>query len=163
MTGYHFKTQFADGLAYEAALDRFFGRWYTIRRVGRDLERIGIDRIFRDANNVLSTVQYKGDDAAARTGNFFVETVSVDTDQTPGWIYTTCANYFVHYIPSKARATVYETLKLRDAFQTVWSKLYPSRAVANLRDGQVAYHTHGVLVPLTVAEAIALKQFEVTT
>src|SRR5690606_23251114 len=95
---YQFDAQHADGLAGEAFLDALFSRWYRIRPASAAQQRRGIDRWFRTATRRLA-VEYKTDHTAARTGNAFVETVSVDTAHKPGWAYTSQADYLVYYIP----------------------------------------------------------------
>ena len=95
---YQFDAQHADGLAGEAFLDALFSRWYRIRPASAAQQRRGIDRWFRTTTRRLA-VEYKTDHTAARTGNAFVETVSVDTAHKPGWAYTSQADYLVYYIP----------------------------------------------------------------
>lgn len=143
---YQFDAQHADGLAGEAFLDALFSRWYRIRPATAAQQRRGIDRWFRTATRRLA-VEYKTDHTAARTGNAFVETVSVDTTHKPGWIYTSQADYLVYYIPPDGLVYVLRFAVLRRELAR-WVALYPVRRIPN-----EGYHTHGLLVALWEFEA----------
>lgn len=83
--------QFADklreGMAHEATLDSVFRRMgYTVEPVGMDAQRRGVDRLMvSPGTRRVVRVEYKADSVASRTGNAFIETVSVDTANKPGW------------------------------------------------------------------------------
>jgi hypothetical protein len=98
---YDFATQLAIGKQAEAVLDLFFADKFLIAEATQAQERQGIDRLFLDrANNDVCTVQYKCDWKAGKTGNAFVETVSVDRQGKKGWAYTSQADRLIYYIPS---------------------------------------------------------------
>jgi len=145
---YQFDAQHADGLAGEAFLDALFSRWYRIRPASAAQQHRGIDRWFRRDKRRLS-VEYKTDTTAARTGNAFVETVSVDITHTLGWAYTSQADYLAYYIPPDGLVYIIRFDVLRSQLPR-WERRYPVRRIAN-----EGYHTQGLLVALREFEACA--------
>lgn len=140
-----FMTSLQNGERGERTLDTFFATRYHIAEADRDQQRQGIDRIFTDrTTGVRITVEYKTDYMASRTGNAFVETISVDTEYRLGWAIAAMADWLIYYLP--ATRTLYRVpmVTIRTNLPC-WIAAYPSRTVAN--DG---YATHGLLVPLEV-------------
>ena len=78
MTVYGFAEKLAQGEAGERYLDSLWSDRWTVGKAGRDDQRRGIDRwlINRETGRRVA-VEYKTDATAGRTGNAFVETVSV--------------------------------------------------------------------------------------
>lgn len=151
MTVYNFATQLQRGEHYEAELDRFFSTWYDIRKVDREQQRRGIDRIFtRKDNGVVYQIEYKSDLTASKTGNAFVETVSVDTANKPGWAHSSQADYLIYYLPKDLLIYVIAFTELRKQLSR-WCA-YRSRRIPNN-----GYHTVGLLVPLDEFEQIATQ------
>ena len=140
---YIFGTQKARGDAGELFLDRWFAVQFEVQPATPQEQRQGIDRIFthRQTGQRLA-VEYKTDYKAARTGNAFIETVSVDTAGKAGWAYQSQAAYLVYYIPGDGLIYVISLGVLRRELSR-WVRAYPHRAAQN-----PAYATHGVLVPL---------------
>ena len=153
---YDFQTQFKEGKVAEAAMDNFFQQWYEITPVSRDAERKGVDRIFTHKDDGRKyVVEYKADSVAAKTGNVFVETVSVDTSNKLGWAYTSYAQLLIVYIPPKGDIFVCH-MSLVKGLLPVWTKLYPLKSSQN--DG---YKTWGVLVPLHEIRNTAWQIFKI--
>lgn len=139
---YTFDIQKARGEAGEQFLDRWFAAWYEIRPATRAEQRRGIDCIFtRRQTGKHLAVEYKTDYKAARTGNAFIETVSVDTLGKAGWAYSSQADY-IYYIPGDGLIYVITLEVLRRELPR-WVREYPLRAAQN-----EGYATHGMLVPL---------------
>lgn len=155
---YHFDTQLASGQDDEAVLDAFFARFYEIEPASMELQRIGIDRLFTArSNGIRKSVEYKSDVTAGRTGNAFIETVSVDTAGKKGWALTCCAQYLVYYIPPTGVAYVFPVTLIKEQLPR-WlaePERYPVREIPNVRNGQ-AYKTHGLLVRLSELEPWAI-------
>lgn len=148
---YQFTTQLAEGITGEDHLDQKFAAWYTITPATRGEQRQGIDRWFtRRTNGEKISVEYKTDRTAGRTGNAFIETVSVDTAHKPGWAYTSQARYLIYHIPDPEATYILPMATIRYRIDT-WRKTYPERRIPN--DG---YHTVGTLVPLDELEKIAV-------
>jgi len=149
---YDFATKLHEGQKHEQFIDEFSGKWYAIREATRDEQRRGIDRIFTEKKTgIVTTVEYKADTTASRTGNAFVETVSVDTANKPGWAYTSQANWLLYYLPQDGLIYLWEFATLRRHLPR-WVKQYPARAIPNK-----GYKTHGVLVPLAEFEQFCDK------
>jgi len=87
-------------------------------------------------------VEYKTDHTAARTGNAFIETISVDSEQKAGWAFTSQADVVLYYVPGRDQVYVLRTTAVRSRLP-FWLQACEVRQVPN--DG---YHTHGLLVPL---------------
>jgi hypothetical protein len=151
MTKFTDKQQFKTGKEVEAYLDDYFSRrgWQIERTT--DHEERGLclgDRHYRQPGMHLY-VEYKSGIQTFYTGNVFLETVSVDTENKPGWVYTCKADYIFYaallngeiliMLPNKLRAEI-EALKRR------------FRTVKTSKGQNETYNTHGVIVPLEYAE-----------
>jgi hypothetical protein len=148
---YAFKEQLAKGEKSENKLDRFFAEWYDIKLVGMTEQRQGIDRIFtKKATGEILKIEYKTDWTARKTHNAFVETISVDTTNKPGWAHSSQADYLIYYIPGDELIYIITFVSLRMRLP-VWKK-FPVRSIPNR-----GYNTIGLLVPLCEFERIALE------
>ena len=104
----------------------------------------------RSAPHEVLYVEYKSDRTAERTGNAFVETVSVDTANKPGWAHSSQADWLMYLVPGQCEALyIIRMADLRQRLAT-WQATYQQRRIPN--DG---YHTVGLLVPLHEFETIA--------
>lgn len=159
MASYTFGAQYTVGAVGEQALDQYFSRWYDIKLATRDEQRRGIDRVFVNRQNGQeTTVEYKTDITAGRTGNAFVETVSVDTIGKPGWAYTCQARILIYHIPDPETIYVLPMARIRQNVDA-WRSKYPERRIPNLSAQGNPYNTVGVLVPLDEFERIALTVY----
>lgn len=144
---YAFDEQLVVGATGEQRLDTAFGQWYDIAPATQAEQRQGIDRIYlRRKDGARFRVEYKTDHTAARTGNAFVETISVDTTNKPGWAYTSQADVLLYYIPGDELVYVWRLSKLRRHLER-WQTTYATRRIPNK-----GYATHGILVPLSEFE-----------
>lgn len=160
-TTYELPKQLAIGRNGEVRLDKYYGKWFDIRPVSRELERIGIDRIFisKDPNNKMSTsVQYKSDDRAAKSDNMFLETISVDTKNILGWAYTLCAQVIIYFVPPHNTAYRLTALTLKNLVP-VWVERYGNslQSIKNTDSRGEIYFTKGILVPLAELSHNAFK------
>lgn len=139
--------QFVRGKNHEYDLDQYFrGQGYAVSQTSYHEERelkLG-DRIF-EKDGQRFYVEYKSDESASRTGNAFVETISVDTTHTPGWAFTCQADYIFYYLPLESRIYVYVPATLQSVLKD-WQKRYPTCSTS--KGQNKGYKTHGVLVPL---------------
>lgn len=154
MSVYSFFERLGFGQQGESFLDKHFSKWYDIKPATRAQQRKGIDRIFT-ANGRSYKVEYKCDATAARTGNAFVETVSVDSAGKPGWALTCSADFIIYYIVGIGPAYVIKPGEIKKRVKR-WEGQYQSRKVPNNKGGK-KYNTIGVLVPLSEFEAIAYQ------
>jgi len=153
---YDFNRQLAEGEQGEAYLDDFLRqRGHSVRDATRDEQRQGIDRVITTRQGKVMRVEYKTDQTATRTGNAFVETVSVDTAGKMGWALTSQADYLIYYVPER----VIYVLPLKSVHWALpgWMRDYPARTASNR-----GYDTHGVLVPLEVLAEFAVQTFPLT-
>ena len=108
----------------------------------------GIDAtLYRDGEQ-HATIQVKGDERAADTGNLFLETVSVEHAGLEGGSFDTQAEWIIYVLPHLTVGWVFWTDQLQAAVRE-WQKHYPERQVQN--DGWV---TLGIAVPLHVVDRV---------
>lgn len=143
---YQFGQQLSVGAMHEGEIDRFAVSilHVKIRPATPEQQCMGIDRIWARRDGRQQSVEYKADIAAARTGNLFVETVSVDAAGRPGWAYTSLAQLLVQYVPGLARVIISRMMTVKERLPG-WLASYPLQPVPN-----EGYNTVGVLVPLEI-------------
>ena len=145
------KVQFHQGKAIEAFLDEFFRNdgWQIEPTTAYEERALCLgDRHFaREGFDCL--VEYKSGLQTFYTGNVFLETISVDTQRKPGWVFTCRADFIFYaallngkiliFVPDDLRARIEE---LKRCFKTVQTG----------KGQNSGYKTHGVIVPLAYAE-----------
>jgi hypothetical protein len=77
------------------------------------------------AHGTQVAVEYKTDWTASRTGNAFVETVSVDQAGKSGWAYTSTATYLMSYIPGDNLLYILTFATLHQQLPR-WLRTYPT-------------------------------------
>ena len=143
---YQMQKQLVRGEKAEALLDEHFSDRFKIILASRAEQRSGIDRIFEArAGAKQYTVEYKTDWTAGRTHNAFIETVSVDTMNVPGWAYTSQAEWLIYYVPDDETIYLVRFADLRKHIEEWIEQFGPEKFIPN--DG---YYTRGVAVPLDV-------------
>ena len=153
-----FRRSLAYGKKHEATLDTFFGRNWTITPLTLNQERAGLgDRQFcRDGDKYL--IEYKSDETASRTGNAFIETVSVDTTDKPGWAITCKADFIFYYLPLDNLIYVISPETIR-ANLKLWQNKY--QTVPTGKGKNDGYRTWGIKLPLYELEQAASKVISV--
>ena len=147
---YDFQKKLREGQRHERFLDDYYRAKFAIEPATMADERRGIDRFFTDRRTGRRyAIQYKADTTAARTGNAFVETVSVDTTGAPGWVHSCQADFIVYYIVGKGPAYVVRPGDIRKRLKR-WEREFPLRTIANN-----GYITVGIVVTLDEFERIA--------
>lgn len=145
-----FKEQLAVGQKSEHFIATLFTSAFKVEFAGMAQQRQGIDFIFTDrVSGAVRLVELKTDWTAAKTGNAFIETVSVDVDSKLGWVYTSRADWLLYYVPGLDMLYRINFDELRDELPN-WLKWHPVRKIPNQ-----GYNTHGLLVPLVELERIA--------
>lgn len=160
MPPHNWETTLKAGEQGEAILDKYFEQWYWIVSVDSKGQRSGIDRIFTcKATGRVYTVEYKTDMRAAETGRAFIETVSVDNVEKPGWALTSRAQVLVYYVPPLLKAYLLSMFELKQRLPT-WQKAYLMGTAKN-----EGYNTRGLLVPLTELESfdVPSSPYAITT
>ena len=142
---YDFKTQLNKGKSGEKILDNKFSDRFIIKEASLDEEKKkGYDRIFISKNNseTVLLIEYKTDYLAHKTGNAFIETISMDSYNRKGWAYTSQADYLFYFVVKDLLLYIIRMNKVKELVSE-WIKEYPVRKSVNN-----GYNTHGVLVPL---------------
>jgi hypothetical protein len=131
--------------------------WRISGEVPREMERLGIDRVWiHRKTGRRHTVEYKHDTLAHKTGNAFVETESVE-GKKKGWSYTSCAQVLVYYVVGGEYAFICRMDEVERRLKG-WELFYPAKAATTVdkRTGE-SYRTLGVCVPLPVFRSAASK------
>jgi hypothetical protein len=155
---YTFDEQLRLGKLGEAELDAHFAATYAIEPASRFEERHGIDRWFT-RNWKTFGVEFKTDFLTHRTGNAFVECVSVARDGAaprPGWVYSTAADLVVYYARGYGEALLLTPDALRAALAGRWAR-YPERACQN-----PGYRSQGRLVPWVELRRLAKSSAKIS-
>lgn len=143
--------QFTNGKAVEAFLDEYFGKaGYTIRQTTPHEERVLClgDRQF-GLNGGAFFVEYKSGIQTFYTGNIFLETVSVDAVNKPGWVYTCQADFVYYACLLNGKILVFKPEQLRTKIIGLKQQF---REVKTGKGQNSGYNTHGLIVPLVYAE-----------
>lgn len=115
------------------------------------------DRHYRRGDDHL-LIEYKSGIQTAVTGNVFLETISVDTADKPGWVYTCKADYIFYGALDNQKILIFRPDTLRERMTEMAGRY---RTVSTSKGQNVGYRTHGVIVPLAIAEQeLAAKVIE---
>lgn len=151
MTDFLKTQQWKSGSAVADFLDAYFAaRGWSITPTTPDEERrlcLG-DRHFRRGETHWH-VEYKSGIQTGYTGNIFLETVSVDTRNKPGWVITCRADLIVYAALLNHKLLIFTPDTLRDALPGLRQQF---REVATGNKQNNGYQTHGLIVPLAYAE-----------
>ena len=151
---FDFQTQLKQGFEGEAEITAYLTAqgWHCTKST-RDQERQGIDLI--STKNLESrTIEIKTDHCATKTGNAFIETVSVKQGNRiikQGWAYTCQADFLFYYLPLDLIAYVYQPSVLQ-TYVELWGRKYRQVSVPNK-----GYITQGIIVPLWELENTAIE------
>lgn len=145
------RPQFKQGKEVEAFLDEYF-RWrgwaiYPMSDYDERTLHLG-DRYFVNEEQVLK-IEYKSGIQTGYTGNLYLETVSVDVLNVPGWVYTSQADYIMYAALLNERILIFRPGRLRAAIEHLRAQFREVATSHNQNDG---YNSQGVLVPLAYAE-----------
>lgn len=145
------KTQFRQGKDVEAWLDDFFKkRGWDIKQTTPHEERtlcLGDRRFTKSPYHYL--IEYKSGIQTFYTGNVFLETISVDTQNKPGWVYTCRADFIFYAALLNKKILIFIPEKLRQQIRELKTQFREVPTRHNQNDG---YNTHGVIVPFVYAE-----------
>lgn len=145
-----FHDQLAHGQRGEDALDRWVHQRFGTAPQPVELaqQRQGIDRQVGEL-----TVEYKTDSQGHRTGNGFIETISVDRTGKPGWLWTTQADWVIYWLPGDGRGWLLSPLAMRERAWE-WTRRFRIKVSSN-----PSYHSYGLLVPLSELDEVATETF----
>jgi hypothetical protein len=144
--------QFKNGKDVERFLDEFLSaRGWRVEVLSPHEERIlhlGDRRLHR--GNQTTLIEYKSGIQTFYTGNVFLETISVDSTGAPGWVYTCKADWIVYAALLNSKLLWFLPDTLRGRIEELKRRF---RTVKTGKGQNVGYDTHGVIVPLAVAES----------
>lgn len=157
---YRFETQNKIGREGEKRLDAFFSRWFHILDVPQIMQDEGVDRIFWNlSDRGFSTIEYKTDKEAGRTGNAFVELIGDNVRNRPGWAVKSCAQWLAYLVADTGVCYVIQVRRLQSRLKQ-WETQYPIRTSDN--HGRLGpYQGVGILVPLHEFQKIAERVYSV--
>jgi hypothetical protein len=155
------KDQFKNGKDVEAWLDSFFrSRGWIITQTTPHEERVlclGDRHFIKERITLL--IEYKSGIQTCYTGNIFLETVSVDTQNKPGWVFTCRADYIFYAALLNGEILIFTPDHLRESIPELRRLFREVKTAHNQNDG---YNTHGLIVPLRYAEEhLALKIIDI--
>lgn len=153
---YNFGRQHRQGKDAEQFIYQQFQEYFNVIPAPGYLQDQGVDFTFTDRRNGQTwKVELKTDQVAYRTGNAFIETVSVSraSGSLPGWAHSSQADWLLYFIPQTRKIYRIALTRLR-AELSLWEQRYPSRTIPNA-DRRGAYDTIGLLVPLTELQQIS--------
>jgi hypothetical protein len=142
--------QYRNGKNVEAFLDQYFRlRGWSIRPTTSYEERVLClgDRHFSKADMTF-LIEYKSGLQTAATGNLFLETVSVDRVNKPGWVYTCQADFIFYAALLNQKILIFRPHTLRRQIDMLKSRY---REVSTKKQQNDGYNTLGVLVPFGYA------------
>ena len=145
---YDFIKSLPEGEERERILDDYYSKWFKIKKVSMEIQKSGVDRIFTHPDGYKFTVEYKGDNRGHETGNVFIETVSVDTNNTLGWAYTACAQVLYYWIMGLHTVYIMDMMRLKRILP-LWIDKYGDKIKSIENDG---YYTKGFPIPISVFE-----------
>jgi len=163
---YDFSEQLAKGKTSELLVDTYYSDRFDIYPVDIDLERRGIDRIYRSrATGQVYLVEVKADSKTFTTGNMFVETCAYGgyddggefVCRKKGWAYMSEATLLMYLIVhplstiGSGELCIFKPARIRGRMEE-WTDKYSSVSVRNK-----GYQGRGLLVPMTVAKEHAEK------
>lgn len=149
--------QFKSGKDVERFLDEYFSNDFEITQTSARQERtlyLG-DRIFKHRKTGRKYfVEYKSGIQTFYTGNIFLETISVDSENKPGWLYTCKANFLLYATLLNGFILLFIPKLLREQISQL-RRRYPEKATS--KGQNEGYNTHGLVVPLNDAKELASK------
>lgn len=155
------KEQFKRGSDVAQWLDLFLERLnFSVTPTSYEEERklfLG-DRKIVSPRGEVYYVEYKSGIQTYYTGNVFLETASVDTENKPGWVYTCQADFILYAALLNGKILVFRPPCLREVIEELRAQ-FPERKTSHGQNK--GYCTHGILVPLEVAEGLAHRVLNV--
>ena len=145
---HEFHDKLNEGKVGERTLDMLFREFYRIEPATLAEEKaFGFDRTFTCKQTGRRwTVEYKTDARAGDTGNAFIELVSNNKTDAPGWALHSVAQLLMYYVPPARKVFALDVNSIKDRLPA-WEKEYPRAQVVNH-----GYITEGLLVPLDEVE-----------
>lgn len=151
-----FKNDLLRGDKGEAILDKYYQKYFIIKPVTAQEQRLGIDRIYtHKLLRYCYSVEYKTDFRAHQTGNVFIETWS-DKGKKRGWATSSLSQMLVYYVPgiNTAYQTTMLTIKSKIA---EWLQSYNEISVQNNTNGNT-WASAGLAIPIPLFEKLCHRK-----
>ncbi len=153
MTIHDFKTSLDRVVPEEKRLDEYLRKkGWSVTYVNLTDQRRGIDRVIERPDE-LTTVEYKVDYKAEKTGNAYIETVSVSRPFKLGWVKTCQADWILYTVIGPESSVLWlrpdELLKNLSEWQ---------ETCRTVRCQNINYWGEGVLVPLAEVRNVAAME-----
>lgn len=165
MSSYDFNRQHSFGKDAEQFIYQAFQTRFNVIPAPGYLQQAGVDFTFTDRlTSTVFKVELKTDTRAHRTGNAFIETVSIDREgqqPRPGWAFTSEADFLLYFVPYSMPRRIYR-VALSDLREQIsrWQADYEERRIPNTDAARGNFNTVGILVPLDKLSAIAQEVIE---
>lgn len=146
-----FNTSNAIGKRGEALTKQYLDDkgWLTLDTASHKLfQQLDIDLVL-EKDGVVYTVDVKTDRHVSK--NFFIETISNDTKQTPGCIYVTKADFWFYYFEETDTCYVFKPAEM---IKHIEANTFRQVSHATSIGGKDIYKSHGVLVPIISAPIV---------
>jgi len=154
MNGFTKTNQWKSGEEVASFLDNLLKSYgYSVAPTTAEEERVRClgDRKITKRERTLY-VEYKSGIQTHYTGNVFIETISVDTANKSGWLYTCKADWLLYACILDGCVLCFRPDSLRDR---LCARMSDFRTTSTSHDQNKGYRTHGILVPLREAISIA--------
>ncbi|SRR5258708_7816749 len=148
-----FKTSLDRVAPEEKRLDEYLmKKGWSVTYVNLIDQRRGIDRVIEKPNELM-TVEYKVDYRAAKTGNAYIETVSISKPFKFGWVHTCKADWILYTVIGDKSTVLWLRPEALLKNLPEWEKSYKTVRCQN-RD----YYGEGVLVSLSEIRKLAAME-----
>ena len=140
----------ARGVRAERWVDWYMGGGFVIAPVGDEGQRLGIDRIWLDRiHGGRWSVEYKLDERAGETGNYFLETASSVEERKPGWALSSVSQFILFISPTVSGGVLLALVEVRALREQVirWREIHPTGVAKSTNQG-CEWHSEGLLVPM---------------
>lgn len=158
LRSYSFDESLALGQSYEQALDVFLKPLFSLTPAISAMQKRGVDRVAVSRKTKKEYwLEYKADTVAGRTGNAFLETMSVQSEKAEklGWLYTSAADYIVYFVVDQAMLYWLSPAVLRRCLPE-WQAQYKTKDTTTAQ----GWRTTGLIVPLEVLAEVAEYRME---
>ena len=162
MNVYDFRKQLALGqqgerLLKDAFAVRFQGAWVTDATM-QEQRKKKLDALLYLPNTKKTIhIEFKTDFLSQKYGNLIYEIVSVDRNNTPGWVYASKAELLTWLCWHEKEVLILEFETVRHNIKR-WQRQYKTKKIRNK-----TYNTIGIAVPLHESRDIAIDRFFLKT
>ena len=142
--------------SFEKEIDQvFINNGFKIIEATREEQKKGFDRYLVKNKKRKLKAEYKSDLRMYDTGNFFIETLSVDTTGKLGWALTSEADILVYYMLNDNELWIIDMNLIKSNIAD-WTKQYKKKKCWNY-----GYNSEGLLLPKEIIASLVKKKFSI--